>query len=160
MPILDRLDHLHRARAVEGDLPFYSLYTAGVAGERFLRALKDEGKIMGTHCAACNVMYVPGRLYCEQCFAHLGDEAWFDAGGLGRVHAFTRLHLGLDGMPLETPRLMAFIEIGESDGGLVHDLAEVDFDEVFIGMPVTAVFKPAQERTGSITDILYFKPVC
>jgi uncharacterized OB-fold protein len=159
MPILDRLDHVHRIQAVEGDLPFYSLYTMGLAGEKFFRAIKDEGKILGTHCKACDVMYVPGRLYCEQCLAHLGDDAWFDAGTEGVVHTFTRMHLDLDSQPLDKPRLLAFVEIGETDGGLVCDLGEVEPEEVFIGMPVEAVFKPAAERTGSITDILYFKPV-
>jgi len=158
MPILDRLDHLHRALAVEGDLPFTSLYTVGIAGERFFRAFKDEGKILGTHCTQCDVKYVPGRLYCERCFAHLDEEAWFDAGTLGTVHTFTVLHITLDGTPLETPRVLAFVEIDGTDGGLVHDLGEVDPDQVFIGMPVEAVFKPIGERTGSITDILYFKP--
>jgi len=158
MPILDRLDHLHRARAIEGDLPFYSLYTVGIAGERFFRALKDEGKIMGTRCTNCQVAYVPARLYCEQCFTHLDDEAWFDAGALGRVHTFTAMHIGLDGASLETPRVLAFVEIDGTDGGLVHNLDEVDPDEVFIGMPVEAVLKPTDERTGSICDILYFKP--
>ena len=159
MPLLDRLDHVHRVRAVEGDLPFYSVYTTGIAGERFFRALKDEGALMGTYCTECDVMYVPGRLYCERCFAHLDDEAWFDAGTRGRVHTFTVMHLGLDGEPLETPRILAFVEIGDSDGGLVHNLGEVDLEEIFIGMPVEAVLKPAAERTGSITDILYFKPI-
>lgn len=159
MPILDRLDHLHRVKAVEGDLPFYSVYTMGIAGERFFHALKDEGKIMGTHCKHCDVMYVPARLYCERCFAHLGDDTWFDAGTHGRVHTFTQVHVGLDGAPLDKPRLLAFVEIGETDGGIVCDLGEVDPAEVFIGMPVEAVLKPAKGRTGSITDILYFKPV-
>ncbi len=159
MPILDRLDHVHRVQAVESDLPFYSVYTLGIAGEKFFRALKDEGKILGTHCQACDVMYVPGRLYCEQCLAHLGDDAWFDAGTHGRVHTFTQVHIGLDGAPLEKPRLLVFVEIGETDGGLVCDLGEVEPEEVFIGMPVEAVFKPAAERTGSITDISHFRPV-
>jgi uncharacterized OB-fold protein len=159
MPILDRLDHLHRARAVEGDLPFYSVYTVGIAGERFFRALKDDGRIMGTCCSKCDVTYVPGRLYCERCFAYLEDEAWFDAGTLGSVHTFTVMHIGLDGAPLETPRILAFIEIGETDGGLVHDLGEVIPEEVFFGMPVEAVFRPPEERTGSISDISYFRPV-
>lgn len=159
MPLLDRLDHLHRARAVEGDLPFYSVYTLGIAGERFFRALKDEGKITGTHCTQCDVMYVPGRLYCERCFAHLDDDAWFDAGTLGDVHTFTVMHIDLAGTPLDTPRVLAFIEIGEADGGLVHYLGEVDAEAVFVGMTVEAVFKPLEERTGSITDIQYFRPV-
>lgn len=159
MPILDRLDHLHRAKAIEGDLPFFSIYTVGIGGERFFRALKDEGKILGTHCATCDVMYVPARFYCERCFAHLGDTAWFDAGTMGSVHTFTVMHIGLDGTPLDAPRILAFIEIGDTDGGLVHDLGEVDPDEVYIGMTVEAVLKSMEERTGSITDIQYFKPV-
>jgi uncharacterized OB-fold protein len=158
MPILDRLDHLHRVRAIEGDLPFHSVYTVGIAGERFFRALKDEAKIMGTRCDQCEVTYVPGRMYCEQCFAHLDDEAWFDAGTRGTVHTFTTMHIGLDGLPLESPRILAFIEIGEMGGGLVHDLGEVDPGEVFIGMPVEAAFKPLKDRTGSITDIVHFRP--
>jgi uncharacterized OB-fold protein len=158
MPLLDRLDHFQRARTVEGDLPFYSVHTAGIAGERFFRALKDEGKIMGTHCVPCGVMYVPGRLYCEQCFGHLDDASWFDAGTLGSVHTFTVMHIDLDGNALKTPRILAFIKVGETDGGLVHDLGDVDADAIFIGMAVGAVFKPRDERTGSITDILHFRP--
>jgi uncharacterized OB-fold protein len=37
-------------------------------------------------------------------------------------------------------------------------LGEVDPKEVKIGMRVQAVWKPADERQGSINDILYFKP--
>jgi uncharacterized OB-fold protein len=159
MPMLDRLDHLHRVWAVEGDLPFYSVYTVGIAGERFFRALKDEGKILGTYCTNCEVLYVPGRLYCERCFAHLDDESWFDAGTRGTVHTFTVMHIDLDGTPLETPRILAFIEIDDTDGGLVHNLGEIDPDEVFIGMCVEAVFKSPEERTGSINDVLHFRPV-
>jgi uncharacterized OB-fold protein len=135
------------------------VYTAGIAGERFFRALKDEGRILGARCVPCDVTYVPGRLYCERCFAHLDDAAWFDAGTSGSVYTFTVMHVDLDGTALQTPRVLAFIEIGETDGGLVHDLGEVDPDAITIGMAVEAVFKPSGERDGSITDILYFKPV-
>ena len=36
---------------------------------------------------------------------------------------------------------------------------EVDPQAVHIGMQVKAIWKPSAERTGAITDILYFKPV-
>jgi len=159
MPILDRLDHLHRAKAIEGDLPFYSVYTVGIAGERFLRALKDDGKIMGARCAKCATTFVPGRLYCERCFAQIDALSWFDAGTVGSVHTFTVMHIGLDGRPLARPRVVAFVEIGETNGGIVHYLGDVDPHDVFIGMNVEAVLKPSDERTGSITDILHFSPL-
>ena len=58
------------------------------------------------------------------------------------------------------------IEIaGASPGmGIMHLLGEVGDDintilgRVKIGMNVEAVWKPASEREGSITDIRYFRP--
>jgi uncharacterized OB-fold protein len=41
----------------------------------------------------------------------------------------------------------------------MHLLGEVDPQQVEIGMKVQAVWKPAEEREGSILDIKYFKPV-
>ena len=39
--------------AWHGDLPVTSRYTFGLAGERFYRAIKDEGKLFGTKCESC-----------------------------------------------------------------------------------------------------------
>jgi uncharacterized OB-fold protein len=44
-------------------------------------------------------------------------------------------------------------------GGIMHMLGQVDPQEVHIGMRVKAVWKPPDERQGSITDIRYFKPL-
>lgn len=148
-------------QAWTGDLPVSSRYTYGLAGERFFRHIKDEGLIFGTHCPKCNITHVPARIFCERCLSELED--WVDVGTLGEVHTFTQLWVDYDGSPLEIPRLVAFIRLGKADqhteGGLVHLLGEVEPENVTIGMRVEAIFKPATERQGSITDILYFKPV-
>lgn len=141
-------------QAWEGNLPVTNRYSYGLAGERFFRAIKDEGRILGSYCPKCDITYVPGRVFCERCLGEL-DE-WADAGTLGEVHTFTLLYVDHDGNPLEQPRLVAFIRLG--DGGLIHNLGEVEPDEIFIGMPVEAVFKPQAERQGSILDIAYFRP--
>ena len=47
---------------------------------------------------------------------------------------------------------------GASSGGFLHKLDEVAPDDVTIGMAVEAVWKPVEERTGSILDIAYFRP--
>ena len=141
--------------AWRGDLPVRSRYTFGLAGERFFRALKDEGVIYGSHCPRCEVTYVPARIFCERCMAELDD--WRDVGTRGEVHTFTLLFADLDGGLMDEPELVAFVRI--EDGGLVHRLGEVDPEEVYIGMPVEAVLKPKEEREGSIADLAYFKPV-
>ncbi len=43
--------------------------------------------------------------------------------------------------------------------GLLHLLGEVKPADVKIGMKVRAVWKPARERKGDITDIRYFRPM-
>lgn len=138
-----------------GNLPVINRYTYGVAGERFFRALKDEGRILGSVCHECNFIYVPGRIFCERCLGEL--EEWLDVGTQGEVHTFTLLFSDYDGSPLEQPKLVALIRMG--DGGLVHLLGEAEPEDVYIGMEVEAVFKPEEERQGSIQDISYFKPV-
>jgi uncharacterized OB-fold protein len=142
-------------QAWQGDLPVTSRYTYGLAGERFFRAIKDEGRILGTHCPQCDRTYVPAALFCERCLAKL--EEWVDVGLVGEVYTFTLLYEGYDGQPLETPELVAFVRMG--DGGLVHRLGEIDPEDVEIGMQVEAVFKSPEGRQGSILDIQFFRPV-
>jgi len=141
--------------AWRGELPVTSRYTYGLAGERFFRALKDDGKIMGTRCPNCERIYVPAALFCERCMDQL-DE-WVEAGSTGEVHSFTLLYENYDGSPREDPEIVVFVKI--ADGGLIHRLAEVNPEEISIDMPVEAVFKPKAERQGSILDISHFKPV-
>jgi hypothetical protein len=137
------------------EMPVTSRYTVGLAGERFFRAIKDEGRILGTRCPRCDRTYVPAVQFCERCLGEL--EEWVDVGTVGEVHTYTLLYENLDGSRRDEPELVAFVRLG--DGGLVHRLGEVAPEEVHIGMQVEAVFKPQAEREGSILDILYFRPV-
>ena len=141
--------------AWNGDLPVVNRYTFGLAGEKFFRTLKDKARILGTYCPDCDHTYVPATIFCERCLAEL--DQWIDVGIRGEVDTFTILNVGLDGNPLETPQIIAFVRF--ADGGLIHHLSEIELDQVEIGMLVEAVFRPKKERIGSILDIQYFKPV-
>ncbi len=137
-----------------GSLPVPSRYTYGLAGERFFRALKDDGAILGSYCPDCDHTYVPATVFCERCLGELND--WRDMGLVGELHTFTVLHIGYDGALLEKPEVVGLVSFG--DGGLVHRL-KADPDELYIGMPMQAVLKPKTKREGSILDIEGFKPV-
>ncbi len=152
MSILER--DVNAPASWNGNLPVTSRYTFGLAGERFFRAIKDEGRLYGTHCPNCNRTYVPAASFCERCLSELTE--WIDVGLVGEVHTFTLLHENYDGSPRETPEVVAFIRM--EDGGLVHRIDEIQPDEIEIGLHVEAVFKPKVERNGSILDILYFRP--
>ena len=139
----------------QGNLPVTNRYTYGLAGEKFFRTIKDEGRILGTHCPNCDITYVPASIFCEQCLAKLED--WVDVGTSGEIFTYTLLFVNLDGSPKEKPEIIAFISFG--DGGIIHRLNKVDLDKVEIGMKVQAIFKPISKRIGSILDIDYFKPI-
>ncbi len=134
----------------------YGQYTYGIAGERFFREIKDNGRIMGAKCEKCALLYVPPRIYCERCFSELGE--WREIEGKGRVHTYTVAYVDLDGTRLAEPALLALVKFPGVYGGLVHRLGEVKVEEVEIDMPVEVVLKPKEKRTGSILDIKYFKP--
>jgi len=153
----ENLQFAHEARAWKGEIPLQSRYTMGLAGERFFRAIKDEAKLMATYCPNCDYTYLPPRLYCERCFSEL--EEWVDVPNRGTVYAYTIVHQDLDENPLETPQIVALIEMEGCDGLFVHHLGALDPDDVCIGMLVQAVFKDADKRTGELTDIEYFRPV-
>ena len=157
MSLLHRIEHADHALNWRGDMPTQGRYTAGIAGERFFREIKEKAQFLATVCLDCDITYMPPRLYCEQCFAHL-DE-WIEVEPLGHVHTFTILHRNLDEEPLPEPRVLAFVTLDDTDGGLVHYLGEVEAEDVYLGMAVEAVFKDEDEREGSINDIEYFRPV-
>jgi uncharacterized OB-fold protein len=138
-----------------GTLPVTNRYTYGLAGERFFRAIKDEAKILGTYCSKCDVTYVPAATFCERCLNHL--DQWVDVGLLGEIITFTLLYFNEDGSARQEPEVLAFVRFG--NGGLIHRLGEIDPANVSIGMKVEAVFKPPEDRQGSILDIAYFKPI-
>jgi uncharacterized OB-fold protein len=157
MAILEKVDKLDNAIAWKGDIPITSRYTAGIAGERFFREIKDHGRFLGTHCPTCDLVYVPATMFCERCFTEL-DE-WVQIPNRGTVFTYTLLNWDLDEQPLDHPAIIAYVKLDGADGGLVHFLGEVEPECVCIGLEVEAVFKDAAEREGSILDIRYFRPV-
>jgi uncharacterized OB-fold protein len=153
MTFVDRIERPEDFRHWLGDMEAQYVYTSGVAGDKFFKALK-KGKLLATTCGKCGRVYLPPRMYCEDCFCQL--EEWVEIPNKGIVDTFTVVHVDRDENSLESPEVWAFIRIEGTDGGFVHKV-HVQPESVTIGMPVKAVFKKEKEREGRITDILYFE---
>jgi acetyl-CoA C-acetyltransferase len=122
----------------------------------FLEGL-SEGRIEGAHCDACGRTLVPPRAFCERCFRP--TDATVDVDDTGVVETFSICHVTWDMQPLDVPELPAVIRVdGTSSGGFLHKLGEIRPEDVRIGLEVEAVWRPAEERRGSILDIAYFRP--
>jgi hypothetical protein len=143
--------------SVGDETGFRYAWSAGVAVGRFLEGLR-RGKIYGRECEECSRILVPPRVFCEECFRR--TDRWVEVADTGRVITYSISHVGTDASRLDTPIVVAVVELdGASKGmGFMHVLGEVDPDEVSIGMRIEAVWKPEDSREGSITDIRYFRP--
>jgi uncharacterized OB-fold protein len=143
--------------AVGSGLDVGYAWDPGEAMGAFIDALRDE-RILATTCARCERTLVPPRAFCERCFR--STDGWTELPARGVVETYSICHVSWDMQPLATPELPAVIRIdGASDGGFLHMLGEVAPESVSIGMAVEAVWRPPAERTGSILDIAYFRPV-
>lgn len=133
-------------------------WSAGIAIGKFLEELK-KGKIMASQCSKCGRTMVPPRVYCENCFK--STDTWKYVKDTGTINTYSVSYLAADASRLKEPILVAIIDLdGASEGmGIIHKLGEVDKKEIKFGMKVKAVWKPKDERIGSITDIKYFKPM-
>jgi uncharacterized OB-fold protein len=133
-------------------------WDTGVAIGSYLSALK-EGIILGARCKTCRKVVVPPRIVCEWCFNPMDEYVPLD--DTGTVNTYSLCYVTWDVKRIKEPEIPAVIEIDGASPlhGIMHLLGDVDPDSVHIGMRVKAVWKPADERQGSIIDILYFKPV-
>jgi hypothetical protein len=97
-------------------------------------------------------------MVCEWCWQP--TDEWVYVKDTGTVNTFSISYLRWDAKRIKEPQIPAVVELdGASKGiGILHLLDEVNPDDVKIGMKVEAVWKPADERTGSITDIRHFRP--
>jgi hypothetical protein len=155
MTFLDRTTDARRLRHWEGDIEADYIYTSGIAGERFLVALRDEGRLLSARCEGCDLAYLPPRTFCERCFSELAT--YVDVPDEGRVAAVTIARIDRSGEYLATPEAWALVNFKGVHGGLVHRLL-VEPERARAGMAVRVKVKPRGERVGSITDIEGFEP--
>ena len=133
-------------------------WDTGIAISRYLMALKD-GVILGSRCEHCRKTVVPPRTVCEWCFRPMDKFVPLDDKGI--VNTFSLCYVTWDVKRIQVPEIPAVIDLDATSKfhGILHKLGEVEPEQISIGMRVQAVWKPATEREGAITDILYFKPV-
>ncbi|MGB3128416.1 MAG: Zn-ribbon domain-containing OB-fold protein, partial [Dehalococcoidia bacterium] len=138
-----------------GQIYIPNTYSAGAIGSRFLIALRDKKRIMGTRCPACNRVYVPARSICKDCYGQLDELV--EVSDKGTLLTYTVCNQPNPVQPVESPVVYGIIQLDGADTGFVHMLGEIDPEQIRIGMRVQAVFK--DEREASILDIKYFKPL-
>lgn len=156
MVFLERAGAPVKYRHWQGNMEADYIYTTGIAGDRFFKALRDEGKLLASRCPSCKALDLPPRLFCEFCFSE--SEGFEEVKPEGTLEAWTVLRVGLDGSPLAQPEVRALVRFPGVRGGLLHRVAAAP-ESVRAGMRVQVVLKPRGERQGDLHDILHFQPM-
>jgi uncharacterized OB-fold protein len=156
-PLRDQDLREGRVLTIPGAADVRYQWDTGVAIGRYLAELKN-GRLVGRKCARCQRVLVPPRMFCEQCFVPTTE--WVELADTGTVQTLAICHIAWDTTRLTRPEIPAVIAIdGASPGyGILHMLGEVEPERARVGQRVRAAWRPAEERTGAITDILYFRP--
>ncbi len=135
-------------------------WSAGIALSRFLAELK-EGRIIGRKCNKCGRILIPPRMYCEVCFRP--TDEWVYVNDVGKVTTAVVSYISAERARLEKPEVVGVIEFDDAPGSGIFHRLNIKPEDVInrraFGMRVKAVWKPKEQRVGSITDIEYFEPV-
>lgn len=138
---------------IPGELSVSFRYTPGVGNSTFFEALRDRGVLLGSHCAHCEVTYLPARIFCERCLAELAPTV--ECGPDGELVSWTVARTDVDDRPLDEPVVYGLVKLDGADTVVLHRLIETGADPE-IGIRVRAVL--ATDREGSIFDIEGFTP--
>lgn len=133
-------------------------WSAGEAMTRFLEELQ-AGRLIGRTCRKCERILFPPRMFCEECFRP--TDEWTYVRDTGTIETFSISYLDRDAKRITDPILVGVVSLDGASPkmGMMHYFGEMTKDEIHIGMRVRAVWKPSEERRGSVLDILYFRPL-
>lgn len=138
---------------IPGTITIPLSYAAGAAASRFLVALRDERRILGTRCASCKKVLVPARSFCAGCWTDTGD--WIEVGPDGALVTWTTVHLPLPHLP-PPPVTLGLLRLDGADTDLLH-LIGGDARRLARGLRLRPVWR--ETRRGSLLDIAHFEPI-
>lgn len=97
----------------------------------------EKGKVMGTRCKGCGLIFFPPRADCHQCLA--GNMEWSEITGTGKLVTYSKLEFAPVGFQEDVPYCIALLDYGDYKvfGRIADDLSEQDIE---VGMQMkTAV---------------------
>jgi len=96
----------------------------------------EQGKIMGTKCKGCGLVFFPPRADCYQCLS--SDMEWFEISGTGTLLTYSKLQYGPVGFEGDLPYCIAVLDYGDYKvfGRIAGELAD---DEITVGMEMKTV---------------------
>jgi uncharacterized OB-fold protein len=95
----------------------------------------EDGKVAGTKCNGCGLVFFPPRADCYQCLG--SDMQWFAVAGAGKLITYSKLQFAPVGFDQDLPYCIALVDYGRFKvfGRIAAELPE---EELQLGMEMTA----------------------
>ena len=96
----------------------------------------EKGKVMGTRCKDCGMVFFPPRADCYKCLA--GNMEWFEVSGKGKLVSYSKLEYAPQGFGDDLPYSIALLDYGDYKvfGRIANGLPE---EEIEVGMELETV---------------------
>jgi uncharacterized protein len=130
-------------------------FTAGAATSRFLKGIAEK-KILGERCGVCGKVYVPPRGACPVDGVPTAEQV--ELSQTGTITSFCVVNVQFYGSEMEVPYVSGLVLLDGADIELFGLVQEVPYDQVRMGMRVTAVWVPDDELGPTLTSIKWWKP--
>ncbi|WP_027718210.1 Zn-ribbon domain-containing OB-fold protein [Desulfovirgula thermocuniculi] len=129
----------------------------------YQRAIPQRYRLVGQKCVKCGKVNFPPKAVCKYCLSS-AEFAPVKLSGRGTVYSYTVIAGG--GAPPEFAEIarckgrypVALVQLEEGPV-IIAQLVDVpEEEEIFIGMPVEAVFRKIYEEEGVIRYGIKFRP--
>ncbi|HMV76846.1 MAG TPA: long-chain-fatty-acid--CoA ligase [Leptospiraceae bacterium] len=153
----DHAGNAHLVGKIEGkvNIPYRWVYGSALA--RFYGGLKNEGKFYGVKCPKCSKVQCPPKAFCGVCFEECTE--WLELPNSGILESYTTVHMEFPGQPTKPPYTFGYIKLDGANTHVYHIVSEIPESELKTGLRMEAVWRDKKDRTGTLHDILYFRPV-
>ncbi|MGA1794053.1 MAG: Zn-ribbon domain-containing OB-fold protein, partial [Thermoplasmatota archaeon] len=128
-----------------GNMQADYFYSNGVAGDKFFKHILKKDTLLASECPKCGTVFLPPRLYCEDCFCGIDEKDWTEVEANGVIRVNTTAMIDAHNEPLEEPVVIALIDIDETDGAMLGRIKTDMLGLDLCGVMVKAVFRPKKE---------------
>ena len=149
-----------QAIRIEQQITLQYRFAAGRTATQFFTALREEGKILASKDAEGNVM-LPPRPVCG--LTGLPMDEWIEVGPDAVLAGCTIVYVPfidpMTGAQRPVPYGFGLVRFDGADTSIYHLVDATEPEQIGVGRRVSPVFKPREERTGSLADIRHFKVI-
>jgi uncharacterized OB-fold protein len=110
-----------------------------------------EGKLYGTKCPKCGLVYCPPRAHCYNPKCRLQETVWIELPKRGEVYSYTIMAIAWPSMAHLQPLVGAMVRIEGTNTCLPMTMRNIDPEKVNIGLKVNIHIE--KQPKGDLLDV-------